>query len=150
MLIKGEVDMIKEIIKDQFILSQKSLPAGKDDLVVVQDLLDTMKAHDDICVGMAANMIGVLKNIIVVKDMENSEKIYIIINPEIVKVFGQPYKCNESCLCYDIDKTKETKRYSKIKIKYVDENWKIKMKTFKGVTAQIVQHEMDHCKGILI
>lgn len=137
--------MIKEIIKDQFVLSQKSKPATKDDLYIIQDLLDTIQEHDNHCVGIAANMIGELKTIMVVND----EGHYIVlVNPVILKKSGKLYETNEGCLCHIGVKT--TKRYEKIKIEFLDENLKKKIKTFTGFTAQVIQHEMDHFEGILI
>ena len=124
--------MIREIVSDQFRLSQKSLPATKEDLPVVQDLLDTIIAHATGCVGMAANMIGINKNIIIVNDDGNY---LVMLNPEIIKTMGRLY---------------ETKRYEKIKVAYYDVDFKKKIKTFSNYTAQIIQHEIDHCNGILI
>lgn len=136
--------MIKEIVKDQFILSQKSTKATQDDLGVVQDLLDTLEIQTT-CIGIAANMIGVLKRIIVVKDGENN---LIMINPEIIKTSKKQYLTEESCLCYK--ESHSTKRYESIKVRYEDINLKSKIKTYHGLTAQIIQHEIDHCEGILI
>ncbi len=129
--------MIREIVTDQFILSQKSILATKDDLSIVQDLLDTIKAHETHCVGMAANMIGVNKKIIVIND-----------NPEIIRIMGQSYETEEGCLSHS--GTRKTKRYEKIKVAFYDENFKKKIKTFNSYSAQIIQHEIDHCNGILI
>lgn len=137
--------MIKEIVKDQFILSQKSTKAIQEDLGIIQDLLDTLEEHHSTCIGIAANMIGVLKRIIVVKD---GEKNLIMINPEIIKTSKNYYHTEENCLCYEGSHT--TKRYESIKIKYKDINFKPKIKTYQGLTAQIIQHEIDHCNGILI
>ncbi len=136
--------MIKEIVKDNFILSQVCQDAAKEDLYIVDDLLDTIKFHQTHCVGMAANMIGYLKNIIVV---ENQNGYLILINPVIEKETGT-YQCEESCLSHT--GTKQTQRYHKIKVSYLDVQFKKKIKTFEGFTAQIIQHEIDHCKGILI
>ena len=137
--------MIKEIVKDQFILSQKSISATQEDLSIVEDLLDTIKAYNHHCVGMAANMIGELKRIMVVND---EGKYLVVINPIILKQSGQYYHVEEGCLCHEGIRT--TQRYEKIKIEFVDENMKKKIKTFSGFTAQIIQHEMDHFEGILI
>lgn len=137
--------MIKEIVKDALFLSRPSSLAIKEDLWMVQDLKDTLQAHHDHCVGMAANMIGYLKQMIIVNDDEN---ILVMINPEIIKMTGPSYQIEEGCLCHI--GVKKVQRYEKIKVKYLDEEWKIKIKTFQGFTAQIIQHEMDHCKGILI
>ena len=131
--------MIKEIVKDQFQLSQKSAIATK------EDLLDTIKANHDHCVGMAANMIGANKRIIVVND---NNKYVIMINPEVLKFSGKLYETEEGCLSHI--GVKKTKRYEKIKVSYFDENFKKKIKTYQGFTAQIIQHEIDHCNGILI
>ncbi len=136
--------MIKEIVKDNFILSQVCQDAAKEDLYIVDDLLDTIKFHQTHCVGMAANMIGYLKNIIVV---ENQNEYLILINPVIEKETGA-YQCEESCLSHT--GTKQTQRYHKIKVSYLDVQFKKRIKTFEGFTAQIIQHEIDHCKGILI
>ena len=136
--------MIKEIVKDNFILSQVCQDATKEDLYIVDDLLDTIKFHQTHCVGMAANMIGYLKNIIVV---ENQNGYLILINPVIEKETGT-YQCEESCLSHT--GTKQTQRYHKIKVSYLDVQFKKRIKTFERFTAQIIQLEIDHCKGILI
>ena len=136
--------MIKDIVKDQFFLQQKSIDATKEDLPVVQDLLDTILAHET-CVGIAANMIGELKNIIVVYD---GKQYLVLINPQMIQAHKPLYTCQEGCLCHD--GLKETKRYEKIKVKYLDQDFRLKIKTFDKQTAQIIQHEIDHCQGILI
>ena len=137
--------MIRERVTDQFSLSQKSILATPEDLPVVQDLLDTIKAHEQECVGMAANMIGVNKNIIVVND---NGKYLVMINPIVLKTSGRLYETEEGCLSHQ--GVKKTKRYEKIKIAYFDESFKKKIKTFQDYLAQIIQHEIDHCQGILI
>ena len=137
--------MIKKIITDQFVLSQKSTSATQEDIFVAYDLLDTLKANEERCVGMAANMIGFLKNIIVVKDGKDD---LVMFNPVILKLSGKTYFAEEGCLSHQ--GTQSVKRYEKIKIQYNDFEFKTKIKTFKGMTAQIIQHEIDHCKGILI
>lgn len=137
--------MIKEIIKDDLLLSRKSTDASKEDVFVVTDLLDTIKAHKEQCVGMAANMIGVYKRIIVIYD---NEQYLAMINPVIIKTSGRYYSCQEGCLCRSGQK--ETKRYEKIKVAYYDMHFKKKIKTFSQYPAQIIQHEIDHCNGILI
>ena len=137
--------MIKEIVKDQFQLSQKSTIATKEDLDIITDLIDTIKANHDHCVGMAANMIGANKRIIVVND---NNKYIIMINPEILKFSGKLYETEEGFL--SLTGVKKTKRYEKIKVSYFDEDFKKKIKTYQGFTAQIIQHEIDHCNGILI
>ena len=136
--------MIKDIVKDQFFLQQKSIDATKEDLPVVQDLLDTIQAHET-CVGIAANMIGELKNIIVVYD---GKQYLVLINPQMIQAHKPLYTCQEGCLCHD--GLKETKRYEKIKVKYLDQDFRLKIKTFDKQTTQIIQHEIDHCQGILI
>ena len=137
--------MIKEIVTDSFLLSQKAKPATENDIEVVEDLLDTIKAHQENCVGMAANMIGVNKSIIVIKDGKDYT---VMINPEIMKFSGQKYQTEEACL--SLPQRKPTSRYEKVKVSYLDEKFKKKIKTYIGFTAQIIQHEIDHCQGILI
>lgn len=137
--------MIKDIIKDQFLLSQKSKPATQKDLYIVDDLLDTIKAHEKQCVGMAANMIGYLKTIMVVNDEGHY---LVLINPVVLKYMGRYTEKQEGCLCHE--GIQSVKRYEKIKIEYYDENMKKKIKTFTGFTAQIIQHEQDHFEGLLI
>lgn len=137
--------MIKEIIKDDFFLRQKSVEAKIEDLYIADDLLETIQYHQQTCVGMAANMIGYLKRIIVVLDEQDY---LILINPQVIKCFGNQYIVQEGCLSHQ--GTKQTKRYPKIKVSYFDKNMKKKIKTFDGLTAQIIQHEMDHLEGILI
>lgn len=136
--------MIKEIVKDTFILSRVSVPATKEDLFIVQDLIDTLEAHKEICAGMAANMIGYSKQIII---FQEEGKFTVMINPEIIKCDG-PYSTKEGCL--SLEGQRETKRFQSVKVRYLDTNFKIKIKTYKDFTAQVIQHEVDHCKGILI
>lgn len=145
MFLKEISGVIKEIVKDQFQLSQKSAIATKEDLDVITDLLDTIKANHDHCVGMAANMIGANKRIIVVND---NNKYIIMINPEVLKFSGKLYETEEGCLSHI--GVKKTKHYEKVKVSYFDEDFKKKIKTYQGFTAQIIQHEIDHCNGILI
>ncbi len=137
--------MIKEICKDQFILSQKSIDASKDDLQVAYDLLETLKFNESRCVGMAANMIGVLKNIIAVND---EGQYLVMINPVVLKLSGHKYKTTEGCLSHVGER--ECERFEIIKIEYYDIDFKKKIKTFKGFTSQIIQHELDHLNGVLI
>ena len=137
--------MIREIVTDKFQLSQKSIDATKEDNEVVQDLLDTLVAHTQGCVGMAANMIGVNKRIIAIND--NGDYL-VMINPKIIKTSGRLYETEEGCLSHV--GTKKTKRYEKIKVEYLDVDFKRKIKSFENFTAQIIQHEIDHCQGILI
>lgn len=137
--------MIREIVTDHFLLSGKSVDATKDDLYIVQDLKDTIHSRQEYCVGMAANMINERKRIIIVMD---SNKELVMINPVIMKTSGRYYETEEACLCHE--GTKKTKRYEKIKVQYYDENFKLKIKTFSEFTAQVIQHEIDHCNGVLI
>lgn len=136
--------MIKEVIHDPILLSIKSSPATAEDLQVVQDLLDTLEANKNGCVGMAANMIGVHKCIIA---FENDGKYEAILNPVIVKM-SEPYTAKEGCL--SLAGVRETKRYKRIKVQYNTADFKIRFKTYTDFTAQIIQHEIDHCNGILI
>ena len=137
--------MIREICKDEAFLAQKAEPAAADDLVVVQDLLDTLTAHKDGCVGMAANMIGVNKRIIA---FDNEGAYMVMLNPEIVKAAGA-YETEEGCLSL-LGGPRKTKRYEKIKVRYQTLDFQTRLKTFTDWTAQIIQHEIDHCNGILI
>lgn len=136
--------MIKEINRDIFILSQKSVPATENDRQTGEDLLETLIANSERCVGMAANMIGVSKNIIAINDNNNYTVMY---NPEILKA-DKEYETEEGCL--SLDGVRKTKRYRKIKVRYFDKDFKIKIKTYDGFTAQIIQHEIDHLSGIII
>lgn len=136
--------MIRPIVKDVLFLAQKSEPATKTDLLVGQDLMDTLKANADRCVGMAANMIGVRKRIIVVDMGILSMVMY---NPVITKRDG-PYETEEGCL--SLDGVRKTIRYRNIEVEYLDGSWKKHVQKFSGRTAQIIQHEADHLNGILI
>lgn len=136
--------MVQPICKDVFFLSRKSDPATPEDLPIAQDLSDTLAAHRDGCVGMAANMIGQAKRIIIFDDGVNRG---ILFNPEIVKC-AQPYEAEEGCL--SLTGTKKTTRYQTIKVRYQNEQFQTRLKTFTGWTAQIIQHEIDHCNGIII
>ena len=136
--------MIHPIMKDPIFLAQKSAPATKEDLQVAQDLLDTLTAHKDGCVGMAANMIGVSKRIIA---FDNEGKYMVMFNPEIVKC-SEPYEAEEGCL--SLPGTRKAKRYRSIKVQYQNDQFQTRLKTFTGWTAQIIQHEIDHCNGVLI
>ena len=136
--------MIKSIVKDEVFLSQLSELATAEDLQVAQDLIDTLAANSERCVGLAANMIGVLKRIIVVNDEGN----YLtMLNPEIRKR-SEPFHTEEACL--SLEGTRKTKRYKSIKVQYQNTDMQIRTKTFKGFTAQIIQHEVDHLGGIII
>ena len=136
--------MIQPIMKDPIFLAQPSAPATEADLPVAQDLLDTLAAHKDGCVGMAANMIGVNKRIIA---FENDGDYMVMFNPEIVKKSG-PYQTEEGCL--SLTGRRRTKRYQSIKVQYQNRDFALRFKTFTGWTAQIIQHEIDHCEGIVI
>ena len=136
--------MIQPIMKDEAFLSQPSQEATAEDLPVAQDLLDTLMANAEHCVGMAANMIGVSKRIIAV----DADGTYLVLfNPEIVKS-SEPYPAEEGCL--SLEGRRKAKRYRSIKVRYQNEAFQVRFKTFQGWTAQIIQHEIDHCNGILI
>jgi peptide deformylase len=137
--------MVKQLVHDPIFLSRKSQPATQEDLQVVQDLLDTLAAHRQTCVGMAANMIGVCKNIIA---FDNDGTDMVMLNPVIVKRSGE-YETEESCLSL-LGGPRKTKRYRKIKVQYQTTELQTRLKTFEGWTAQIIQHEVDHLDGILI
>ena len=136
--------MVREIMRDEAFLARKAEPAVPEDLPVAQDLLDTLTAHKDGCVGMAANMIGVNKRVIV---FGNEGEYMVMFNPEIIKKSG-PYQAEEGCL--SLSGVRKAKRWKSIKVKYQNENFQTRFKTFTNWTAQIIQHEIDHCEGILI
>ena len=136
--------MIREICRDETFLAQKAAPATADDLATAQDLLDTLTAHKDGCVGMAANMIGVNKRIII---FDNEGAYQVMFNPVIVKQSG-PYQTEEGCL--SLSGRRPTKRWKSIKVQWQNETFQTRLKTFTGWTAEIIQHEIDHCDGILI
>ena len=135
--------MIQPIVKDPIFLGRKSREATAEDLPIAQDLLDTLIAHKDGCVGMAANMIG-RAGIIAFDD---GGSYLVMLNPEIVKASDR-YETEEGCL--SLEGVRKTKRYRSIKVRYQNEKLQIRLKTFTGWTAQIIQHEIDHCNGILI
>ena len=137
--------MVRELVHDPILLARVSEPAVKEDWVIAQDLLETLIHHEKGCVGMAANMIGVTKRIIAFND--NGEY-KIMMNPEIVKASGE-YETKEGCLSL-LGDPRPTKRYEKIKVQFQTMDMKVRLKTFTGFTAQIIQHEIDHCNGILI
>lgn len=137
--------MIKDLMHDPIFLARKSQPATKADLQTAQDLLDTLAAHKETCVGMAANMIGVSKRIIA---FDNDGSYLVMLNPEIVKA-SQAYDTEESCLSL-LGGPRKTTRFEKIKVQYQTLDFQTRLKTFTGWTAQIIQHEIDHCNGILI
>ena len=137
--------MVQKLVHDPLLLGRKSEPASQEDLQVARDLLDTLMAHRETCVGMAANMIGVTKRIIAFNDRG---KLEIMFNPEIVKASGE-YETEEGCLSL-LGGPRKTKRFQKIKVQYQTADFKVRLKTYEGWTAQIIQHEIDHCNGILI
>lgn len=136
--------MIKEIVHDPILLARKSVAADETDIDTARDLLDTLIANAEGCVGMAANMIGVNKRIIVFACEGNY---FTMFNPVIIKASGS-YEAEEGCL--SLSGKRKTKRFKSIKVQYQTEDFKIRIKTFNGFTAQIIQHEIDHCNGILI
>lgn len=136
--------MVKQIVRDPLFLQQKSEPATEADKQVITDLTDTLKANSDRCVGMAANMIGARKRIIIVSAGPFS---FIMINPVITKKNGK-YETEESCL--SLDGVRPCTRYKEIEVDYLDQNFKPKHGKFVDFTAQIIQHEIDHFEGILI
>ena len=136
--------MIREICRDETFLAQKAAPATADDLATAQDLLDTLTAHKDGCVGMAANMIGVNKRIIA---FDNAGTYMVMFNPVIVRQSG-PYEAEEGCL--SLTGVRKTKRFQTVKVQWQNEKFQTRLKTFTGWTAEIIQHEIDHCEGILI
>ena len=136
--------MIKPIVRDPIFLSQKSAPATVLDLPTAQDLRDTLQAHRDGCVGMAANMIGVARRIIIFDDNGSA---VVMFNPEIVKASG-PYEAEEGCL--SLTGTRKARRFRTIKVQYQNERFETRLKSYTGFTAQIIQHEIDHCNGVLI
>jgi len=136
--------MVREIMRDVIFLGRASVPATAEDMGVAQDLLDTLMAHAEGCVGMAANMIGVAKSIIAVND---EGKYLVMLNPKILK-FSGVYETEEGCL--SLSGVRPTKRYRSIKVEYQTVTMEKRIRTFTGYTAQIIQHEIDHCKGIII
>ncbi len=138
--------MIQPIMKDVIVLAQKSVPAVncEEDIQVARDLLETLEAHKEGCVGIAANMIGISKRIIA---FDNEGTYMVMFNPEIVKSSDR-YETEEGCL--SLTGTRKTKRWKSIKVQYQNEQFQTRFKTFTGWTAQIIQHEIDHCNGIII
>lgn len=136
--------MERNIIRDTFFLRQKSLPASRDDLQTAQDLLDTFEANKDRCVGLAANMTGVLRRILV---LDNEGTPLVMLNPEIISR-AESYSTEEGCL--SLDGTRPVTRWRKIKVRWQDTGLRTRIKTFTDFPAQIIQHEMDHFEGILI
>ena len=141
--------MVRELIHDPIFLARESEIAAKEDLPVVQDLLDTLMAHKEACVGMAANMIGVRKRIIAFLDESGRAPVYtVMLNPEIIKREGA-YDTEEGCLSL-LGGPRKCKRYKTIKVQYQSVEMQTRLKTYTGWTAQIIQHEVDHCSGVLI
>ena len=136
--------MIREICKDETFLAQRAEPATSADLQIVADLLETLEHHKAGCVGMAANMIGVNKRIIA---FDNEGSYMVMFNPEIIKK-SEPYDAEEGCL--SLTGTRPAKRWKSIKVCWQNEKFQERVKTFSGWTAQIMQHEIDHCEGIII
>ncbi len=137
--------MVRELMHDPIFLAKKAEPATAADLELAQDLLDTLTFHKDACVGMATNMIGVAKSIIV---FDNGGTYMTMLNPVILKA-SEPYGTEEGCLSL-LGGPRKTKRYQKIKVQYQNLNFQTRIKTFTGWTAQIIQHEIDHLNGVLI
>lgn len=141
--------MIKELMHDPIFLGCRSEIATKDDLQIANDLLETLIAHKEGCVGMAANMIGEKKRIIAFLDESGKLPTYtVMLNPEILKKDG-PYNTEEGCLSL-LGGPRPCKRYKTIKVKYQTTEMQTRIKTYTGFTAQIIQHEVDHCDGVLI
>ena len=136
--------MVREIMKDEVFLAEASEKATAEDTEIARDLLETLEAHKAGCVGMAANMIGVRKRILA---FDNEGSYMVMFNPEIVKKSGA-YEAEEGCL--SLTGTRKTRRWQSIKVQYQNEKMQIRLKTFTGWTAQIIQHEIDHCNGIII
>ena len=137
--------MVKELMHDPLFLGRKSRAAGKEDLAIGADLLETLVAHKATCVGMAGNMIGESVAVIAFFD---GDKPTVMYNPEILKAEGE-YDTEEGCLSL-LGGPRKCKRYQKIKVRWDNESFQKRVKTFTGWTAQIIQHEVDHCNGVLI
>ena len=136
--------MVREICRDESFLGKKAEPATAEDLPAAEDLLETLIAHKDGCVGMAANMIGVSKSIIA---FDNDGAYMVMFNPEIIKKSG-PYEAQEGCL--SLSGIRKARRWKSIKLRYQNEKFQTRLKTFTGFPAQIIQHEIDHCQGVII
>ena len=136
--------MVREIVRDPLMLAKRSSAATEEDLPAAQDLLDTLREHLDHCVGMAANMIGVTRRIIAFADGKGYS---LMLNPKIVRKNGE-YETEEGCL--SLDGVRKTKRYRTVSVQWQDMQMKLHTDTLNGFTAQVVQHEIDHCNGILI
>lgn len=136
--------MVCEIMRDEDFLKQVSEPATQADIPVADDLLETLIAHKDGCVGMAANMIGISKRIIAI---DNDGEYMVMFNPEIIKK-SQPHDAEEGCL--SLTGTRRARRWKSIKVRWQNRDFQVRIKTFTGWTAQIIQHEIDHCEGVII
>lgn len=137
--------MVRELVHDPILLARVSEPAVKEDWAIAQDLLETLIFHEKGCVGMAANMIGVFKRIIAFND---NGKYVVMMNPRIVKA-DREYETKEGCLSL-LGDPRPVKRFQKIKVEYQTLDMKLRLKTYEGFAAQIIQHEIDHCNGVLI
>ena len=137
--------MVKPIMKDPIFLAQPSVPATEEDRPIARDLLDTLAAHRERCAGMAANMIGELKRIIVFEG-EDGDPV-LMYNPEIIKK-SEPYQAAEGCL--SLEGLRPGDRWKTIKVRFQNGEFKTRVRTYTGFTAQVIQHEIDHCNGILI
>ena len=137
--------MERAIIKDPVFLAVISTAATKEDQVIAQDLLDTLTANQARCLGLAASMIGASKRVIAFFDDKTPVLMY---NPIIIKTSGKRYESEEGCL--SLTGVRKTLRYEKIKVQYEDVHWKRRIRSFQGLSAQIIQHEMDHCDGVII
>ncbi len=137
--------MVRPIVKDKFLLSQKSSPAGKEDLQTAQDLVETIAAHAEECVGMAANMIGVLKRMIV---FQENNRYVVMLNPVVRWQSPETYDTNEGCLCHE--GAKDVTRHEEIEVEFLDLRMRKCRVRYSGITAEIIQHELDHLEGILI
>ena len=137
--------MVRELVHDPILLARVSESAVKEDWSIAQDLLETLIFHEKGCVGMAANMIGITKRIIA---FNNNGSYEIMLNPQIVKASGE-YETKEGCLSL-LGEPRPAKRFEKIKVQYQTMDMKVRLKTYTGFTAQIIQHEIDHCNGTLI
>ena len=137
--------MVQEVIHDPLLLARNSAPATIEDLQIAKDLQDTLAANQAACVGMAANMIGIYKRIIV---FDHNGTYMTMFNPEIIKM-AEPYDTEEGCLSL-LGGPRKCKRYQTIKVRWQNEKFQTRIQTFTGWSAQIIQHEIDHCNGILI
>jgi len=137
--------MVRQLVHDPILLARKSAPATREDLDAARDLMDTLLHHREDCVGMAANMIGVTKRIIV---FQEGTSFSTMLNPEILKSEG-PYETEEGCLSL-LGGPRKCRRFQKIKVRWQTPDFQTRIKNFEGWTAQIIQHEIDHCNGVLI